>query len=433
MRGAKQGRIIIEGEADPQTGIPVYSLYGDSFAPRKEWLEELDVLLFDIQGVGSAWYTYKYSMSFAMEACAEVGIPFIVLDRPNPLGGRVVEGPFLDLAGIFRHPLPLRHGMTYGELATMWNETEGFGADLTVVKMDGWRRRMTWGDTGLLWVMPSPNMGTLATAVVYPGQCLFERMNMSEGRGTTKPFLMVGAPWVDCDRAAEELNGRGIEGAIFRPVHFIPRKLTKGESLRSKPWNQTCCGIEIMLTDPDSVDTAGPEIGAIVGERAYVRTWRSLNQSLVGALQTERVMMFLIVGLIILVAVFNISSSLFMLVKDKSPDIAILRTIGATQASIKRIFVTIGLIVGSAGIVAGSLLSWLIIANIEAIKSFIETAFGLQVWDPAVRFITSLRAEVNIVEAGLTVGLALILSFAATIIPARRAAKIDPVEVLRYE
>ena len=252
VRGARQGRINIAGEADPQTGIPVFSLYGDSFAPRKEWLEELDVLLFDIQGVGSAWYTYKYSMSFAMEACAEAGIPFIVLDRPNPLGGRVVEGPFLELSGIFRHPLPLRHGMTYGELATMWNEAEGFGADLTVVKMDGWRRRMTWGDTGLLWVMPSPNMGTLATAIVYPGQCLFERMNMSEGRGTTKPFLMVGAPWVDCDRAAEDLNGRGIEGAIFRPVHFIPRKLTKGENRRSKPWNQTCCGIEIMLTDYDA-------------------------------------------------------------------------------------------------------------------------------------------------------------------------------------
>ena len=195
----------------------------------------------------------------------------------------------------------------------------------------------------------------------------------------------------------------------------------------------TVANIEILLKDADAVDTVGPEIGAVVGERAYVRTWRSLNQSLVGALQTERVMMFLIVGLIILVAVFNISSSLFMLVKDKSPDIAILRTIGATQASIKRIFVTIGLFVGSAGIVAGSLLSWLIIANIDSIKTFIETAFGLQVWDPAVRFITSLRAEVNIVEAGLTVGLALILSFAATIIPARRAAKIDPVEVLRYE
>jgi uncharacterized protein YbbC (DUF1343 family) len=249
VRGAQQGRINQQGEIDPQTGIPVYSLYGDSYAPRREWLEGLDVLLFDIQGVGSAWYTFKYSMSFAMEACAEAGIPFIVLDRPNPLGGRIVEGPLLDLGGIFRHPLPLRHGMTYGELATMWNETEGFGADLTVVRMKGWRRSMTWDDTGLFWVMPSPNMGTFATAVVYPGQCLFERTNMSAGRGTTKPFLLTGAPWVDCTRAAADLNSRGIEGAIFRPTHFIPRKLAQEASRSGKPWNEMCCGIEIMLTD----------------------------------------------------------------------------------------------------------------------------------------------------------------------------------------
>ena len=249
VRGAEEGRIDREGEIDPQTGIPVYSLYGDSFAPKKKWLEKLDVLLFDIQGVGSAWYTFKYSMSFAMEACAEVGIPFVVLDRPNPLGGRVVEGPLLDLGSIFRHDLPLRHGMTYGELANMWNDTEGYGADLTVVRMKGWRRSMTWDETGLHWVMPSPNMGTFETAVVYPGQCLFERMNMSEGRGTTKPFLMVGAPWVDADRAAEDLNSRGIEGAVFRPVHFIPRKLAEGANPRGKPWNEMCGGVEIMLTD----------------------------------------------------------------------------------------------------------------------------------------------------------------------------------------
>ena len=249
VRGAKQGKIRQEGEIDLQTGIPVYSLYGDSYAPKQEWLDKLDGLLFDIQGVGSAWYTFKYSMSFAMQACAEAGIPFIVLDRPNPLGGRIVEGPFLDLGGIFRHDLPLRHGMTYGELATMWNETEGFGADLTVVKMEGWRRSMTWDDTGLFWVMPSPNMGTFETAIVYPGQCLFERMNMSEGRGTTKPFLLVGAPWVDGARAAADLNSRGIEGATFRPVHFIPKGPAQGANPRGKPWNEMCGGIEIMLTD----------------------------------------------------------------------------------------------------------------------------------------------------------------------------------------
>ncbi|MFC2124210.1 exo-beta-N-acetylmuramidase NamZ domain-containing protein [Bacteroidota bacterium] len=252
VRGAKQGRIIQEGELDPQTGIPVYSMYGDSYAPKKEWIKDLDALIFDIQGVGSAWYTFKYSMSFAMEACAQAGIPFIVLDRPNPLGGRVVEGPNLDIGRIFRHPLPFRHGMTYGELASMWNDTEGFGADLTVIKMKGWRRSMTWDDTGLFWIMPSPNMGTLETAIVYPGQCLFERMNISEARGTTKPFLMTGAPWVDAVKAAKDLNSRGIDGAVFRPVYFIPKNATPGSNPRGKPWNKMSGGVEIMLTDYDA-------------------------------------------------------------------------------------------------------------------------------------------------------------------------------------
>jgi uncharacterized protein YbbC (DUF1343 family)/uncharacterized lipoprotein YddW (UPF0748 family) len=250
VRGAKQGKIFQEGEPDPQTGIPVYSIYGDSYAPKKEWLKNLDVLIFDIQGVGSAWYTFKYSMSFAMQACAEAGIPFIVLDRPNPLGGRIVEGPMLDIGRIFRHPLPLRHGMTYGELATMWNETEGYKADLTVIKMKGWRRNMLWDETGLLWVMPSPNMGTLETAIVYPGQCLFERTNISEGRGTTKPFLLTGSTWVNAEKAASDLNRRGIKGAVFRPVYFIPEAPVKASNARGKPWNSMSGGVEIMLTDP---------------------------------------------------------------------------------------------------------------------------------------------------------------------------------------
>jgi uncharacterized protein YbbC (DUF1343 family)/uncharacterized lipoprotein YddW (UPF0748 family) len=250
VRGAKQGRITQEGEPDPVTGIPVYSLYGDSYAPRKEWLDSLDALIFDIQGVGSAWYTFKYSMSFAMEACAKAGITFIVLDRPNPLGGTVIEGPMLDLGGIFRHPLPLRHGMTYGELATMWNETEGYHADLKVIKMKGWTRPMMWNETGLLWVMPSPNMGTFETAVVYPGQCLFERTNISEGRGTTKPFLLSGSSWINAEMAAKDLNSRGIAGAYFRPVYFIPANSEAGPNPRGKPWNKMCGGMEIMLTDP---------------------------------------------------------------------------------------------------------------------------------------------------------------------------------------
>ena len=254
VRGAKQGRITQEGELDPETGIPVYSLYGDSFAPKEKWLKMLDVLIFDIQGVGSSWYTFKYTMSYAMEAAAKAGIPFIVLDRPNPLGGEVVEGPFLKIGSIFRHPLPFRHGMTYGELATWWNEREGYGADLTVIKMKGWKRNMLWDDTRLFWVMPSPNMGTFETCVVYPGQCLFERMNMTEARGTTKPFLITGAPWVNGIQAAKDLNSRGIPGAVFRPVSFIPKREVRQASQRrnrpyTKPWNRMCSGVEIMLTD----------------------------------------------------------------------------------------------------------------------------------------------------------------------------------------
>ncbi len=250
VRGAQQGRIFSDGEPDPATGVPVYSLYGDSYAPKKEWLDSIDVMIFDIQGVGSAWYTFKFSMSWAMEACAKAGIPFIVLDRPNPLGGRVVEGPMQDTINIYRHRLPLRHGMTYGELAAMWNETEGYGADLTVIRMKGWRRSMMWDATGLMWVMPSPNIDTWETSVVYPGQCLFERTNMSEGRGTTKPFIMTGAPWVNAEKAAGDLNSRGIKGAYFRPVYFIPRSSGTRSNRSQKPWDEMCGGVEIMVTDP---------------------------------------------------------------------------------------------------------------------------------------------------------------------------------------
>ncbi len=195
----------------------------------------------------------------------------------------------------------------------------------------------------------------------------------------------------------------------------------------------TVSNIELFLDEPESVDTLGPVITAKVDNRAYVRTWRSFNQALVGALQTERVMMFIVVGLIIVVAVFNISSSMFMLVKDKASDIAILRTLGVTEAGIKRVFVTMGLTLGVLGIGIGCLLASLFIANIEAIKDGIEYAFGLNMWDPAVRFITSIRAEVDWFEAGLTIAIAILLSFIAAVIPARRAAKLNPVDILRYE
>jgi uncharacterized protein YbbC (DUF1343 family) len=276
IRGARQGSIFTEGDPDPVTGIPVYSLYGESFAPKKEWLHDLDVLLFDIQGTGSAWYTFKYSMSYVMETCAREGIPFIVLDRPNPLGGEVVEGPMLRLGGIFRHPLPLRHGRTYGERATMWNDTENFGADLTVIPVKGWKRDLTWQDTGLPWIMPSPNMDTWETALVYPGQCLFERTNISEARGTTKPFLITGAPWINGNRVASDLNRRDIPGAVFRPVYFIPEYASNGDNPRKKPWNRLCSGVEILVTDPAefrAVQTALNILDAYRKENPDSLTW----------------------------------------------------------------------------------------------------------------------------------------------------------------
>ena len=212
---------------------------------------------------------------------------------------------------------------------------------------------------------------------------------------------------------------------------FIGMPLT--EAQRFFRLGDSVSNIEVFLDDPARVDAALPDLTATVGRRAFVRSWKSFNQALVGALQTERVAMFIVLTLIILVAVFNIASSLFMLVKDKAADIAILRTMGASRGAIERIFVTLGLCVGLLGILFGCFLAWVFIANIDAIKSAIEGLLGLNLWDPSVRFITEMRALVNWWEAGLTVAVAVILSFFATLIPARRAARLDPVEVLRYE
>ncbi|MCJ9428745.1 lipoprotein-releasing ABC transporter permease subunit [Kordiimonas marina] len=205
------------------------------------------------------------------------------------------------------------------------------------------------------------------------------------------------------------------------------------ESQRFFRLGDTVSNIEIFLNQPDAVDDVGPKVANIVGRRAYVRSWRSFNTALVSALQTERVVMFLVVGLVILVAVFNISSNLFMMVKDKAPDIAILRTVGASEASIRRIFITVGLVVGLMGIVVGCGLSALIIHNLQAIKEGIEHLFHFNAWDPSVRFVTTMTAKVDWFEVGLTIGIAVVLSFLAAVLPAWRAAKLDPVEILRYE
>lgn len=213
---------------DPITGAEVASLYGDSvesLSPRPEHLADLDVLVVDLQDVGARYYTYVYTAALCARRAAEVGLPTVILDRPNPLGGAEVEGApgdpaFASFVGMW--PLPVRHGLTVGEVVSLLNVREGFGADVTVVEMRGWRRSMYFDETGLPWVQPSPNMPTLDTAIVYPGMCLIEGTLMSEGRGTTKPFELVGADYLDPFALTEALSARPVEGIVWRPVWYQP-------------------------------------------------------------------------------------------------------------------------------------------------------------------------------------------------------------------
>ena len=225
-RGEKQDNMIESGHyADPVTGLPVHSLYSEVRKPTPEMLAGLDALVFDLQDVGVRVYTFVWTMALAMEACAEAGVRFVVLDRPNPIGGTVVEGPVLreeyrSFVGLY--PVPLRHGLTCGELALWLNDVHGIGCELEVVPCEGWRRWMTWADTGLPWVMPSPNLPTPASCDVYPGMVLLEGTNLSEGRGTTHPFELFGAPWIEPVRLTEEVGTRLGSGIRLRPCHFEP-------------------------------------------------------------------------------------------------------------------------------------------------------------------------------------------------------------------
>ncbi len=223
--GAEQDHALVKGTRDPVTGLPVESLYGAHRAPTPRMLAGIDALVVDLQDVGSRYYTFIWTAALAMAACAALGIEVIVLDRPNPLGGDVVEGnvpdpAFASFVGLY--PLPARHGLTIGEVATHVNTRYRLGCRVTVVPMRRWRRAMLWEDTGLPWVPPSPNMPTTATARVYPGGCLLEGTNLSEGRGTTRPFEWVGAPYLDAHELARHLNERGLAGVHFRPARFVP-------------------------------------------------------------------------------------------------------------------------------------------------------------------------------------------------------------------
>jgi uncharacterized protein YbbC (DUF1343 family) len=226
FRSDVQENMIESGHAhDERRRVPVYSLYSETREPTAEMLRDVDVLVIDLQDVGTRIYTYIYTMANCLAAARKHGVSVIVCDRPNPIGGIGVEGPML-AAGyesfVGQYPIPMRHGMTIGELARLFNDAFAIGADLDVVTMGGWRRDMYFDDTGVPWVMTSPNIPTLDTCIVYPGTVLFEGTNVSEGRGTTRPFELVGAPWVDAERFAEEMNRIALPGAFFRSAVFEP-------------------------------------------------------------------------------------------------------------------------------------------------------------------------------------------------------------------
>jgi uncharacterized protein YbbC (DUF1343 family) len=226
FRSNVQENMIETGHGrDEARRVPIYSLYSETREPTAAMLSGLEVLVIDLQDVGTRIYTYIYTMANCLQAARKHGVKAIVCDRPNPIGGVAVEGPqlaagFESFVGLY--PIPMRHGMTIGEIARLFNEHFGIGADLEVAPMAGWRRDMYYEDTGLPWVLPSPNIPTPESAVVYPGTVLFEGTNVSEGRGTTRPFELVGAPWIDAERFARGMNGLDLGGVRFRPAVFEP-------------------------------------------------------------------------------------------------------------------------------------------------------------------------------------------------------------------
>jgi uncharacterized protein YbbC (DUF1343 family) len=253
------GKSISHG-VDAKTGIPVFSLYGEVKKPTEEMLKDIDVLIFDIQDVGARFYTYISTMSYCMEACAEMGKKFIVLDRPNPIRGVYVDGPILEprfKSFVGLHPIPVAHGMTVGELAKMFND-EGWlenavKADLTVVKMENYSRRMWFDQTGLPWVKPSPNMMTLKTAIVYTATCFIEGTNVSEGRGTQHPFEWIGAPWIDGEKLAKELNYYKLPGVKFEPISFTPTDIEK-VTVDPKYEGEKCGGVYLNVYDREKFE-----------------------------------------------------------------------------------------------------------------------------------------------------------------------------------
>ncbi|PYN98061.1 MAG: DUF1343 domain-containing protein [Candidatus Rokuibacteriota bacterium] len=261
--GAEQDHAPIRAARDPVTSLRVHSLYGTRREPTPAMLRGLDALVVDLQDVGARYYTFQWTLALAMRACARSGVEVIVVDRPNPLGGEIVEGnvpdpAFASFVGLY--PLPARPGLTLGEVARYLNEHHRLGCRLTVVPMRGWRRAMLWEDTDLPWVSPSPNMPATSTARVYPGGCLIEGTNLSEGRGTTRPFEWIGAPYLDAHRYAARLERLKLPGVTFRPVRFIPT---------FHKWaGRLCGGVQLHVTDVERFKPYLTSIGLIAAARA---------------------------------------------------------------------------------------------------------------------------------------------------------------------
>ena len=257
---------------DERRRIPIYSLYSETREPTPEMLRDVDVLVVDLQDVGTRVYTYIYTMANCMRAAARHGVRVVVCDRPNPVGGLAIEGTILRpecVSFVGQFPIPLRHGMTIAELARLFNQEFSIGAALDIVPLDGWRRSMYFDETGLPWVIPSPNLPTLDSTIVYPGAVLFEGTMLSEGRGTTRPFELIGAPWIDGDSLASAMNARGLPGVHFRATFFEPTF--------QKHAKQTCGGCQLHVTDRDAfqpVRTAVELIDGFRRENPSAFAWR---------------------------------------------------------------------------------------------------------------------------------------------------------------
>ena len=259
IRGDLPDATKMASYVDKRTGLQVWSLYGEHLKPTQEMLEDVDVLIYDVQDVGARFYTFISTMGLAMEAASENGKPFIVLDRPNPINGVIIEGPIIEkqhFSFVGQYPIPVRYGMTPGELAWMIKGEKWMKGmdelDLKVIPMEGWQRTMWYDQTGLPWTRPSPNIPSILTAAVYPGLCLIEALNLSEGRGTMRPFEQIGAPWINSYELAETMNFLRLPGIYFKPITFTPVTLP-----HAAPWNkykdQDVNGLNLIITDRERV------------------------------------------------------------------------------------------------------------------------------------------------------------------------------------